>query len=149
MPHHRAGGYRLLLSVAICAILPAGCGQQVVVKTGEVNPSDVNLGTLGRIYTRAQQQLGRPPRSVDELKPYAKEDGDLEKLLVSPNDSQPYVIVWGANILTSPEPYMIVVYERTGANGFRHVLTPTGTLMLSDANFAKATFPPGHKPGGA
>ncbi|HEY1376205.1 MAG TPA: hypothetical protein VGF55_05395 [Gemmataceae bacterium] len=147
MRTYPAGVYPPLLGLAVCAALTIGCGQQVG-KSGEVNPSDVSLNTISRIYTRAQQQLGRPPRGADELRPYAKDEGDLDKLLVSPNDNQPYVVVWGANMLTPADYYMVVVYERTGANGFRHVLTPTGTLMLSDADFAKATFPLGHKPAG-
>src|SRR4051794_35680372 len=92
-------GTSLRLCVALYAAAAAACGPTVVVKTGEVDASDVNLIALARIYARAQQQLGRPPRSADELRPYAKGDVDLEKLLVSPNDNQPYVVVWGTNLL--------------------------------------------------
>ncbi len=141
-------GASLRSSVVVCAAVVAGCGPTVVVKTGEVDASDVRLSALARIYGRAQQLLGRPPRSADDLRPYAKGETDFDKLLVSPNDHQPYVVVWGTNLLTSPDSYLVVAYERTGSNGFRHVLTPTGTLLLSDADFARATFPPGHKPGG-
>ncbi len=138
----------LRLCAAVCAAATGGCGPTVVVKTGEVDASDIHLSALARIYGRTQQQLGRPPRTADELRPYAKGETDFDKLLVSPNDHQPYVVVWGTNLLTSPDSYLVVAYERTGSNGFRHVLTPTGTLLLSDADFARATFPTGHKPGG-
>jgi hypothetical protein len=123
-----------------------GCGSATIVKEGKVAATDVNLSTIGRLYSHAQQQLGRPPKNADELKPFAKDAGDLDKLLVSPNDGKLYVIVWGAKILGAANQEMVVAYERTGANGFRHVLTPSGTQMMSHEEFARAVFPPGHRP---
>src|SRR4051812_44611249 len=95
----------------VAAALAAGCGPSVVSKGGTVDTSDVNLAAIGRIYTRAQQQLGRPPRAAADLKPYAKGEVDLDQILTSPNDHQPYVIVWGANMLSTPDPYVVLVYE--------------------------------------
>jgi hypothetical protein len=128
--------------------LCAGCGAAAVVKTGDVNPSDANLATIGRLYVQAELKLGRPPRVSDELKPFLPADGNLDQLLISPNDNQPYVIVWGAKMASTPDQSMIIAYERTGAKGYRRVLTPSGTLMLSAEAFATSTFPPGHTPAG-
>jgi hypothetical protein len=138
----------LAFACAATAALVTGCGPAVVIRDGTVDPTDVNLATLGRLYARAQQQLGRPPKNVDELKPYAKDSGDLGQILVSANDGQPFVIAWGASVVGAANQETVIAYERTGANGFRHVLTPTGTQMLTAEEFAKATFPPGHKPAG-
>jgi hypothetical protein len=136
-----------LLGGALATLL-CGCGPSTVVKTGDVNPSDTNLATIGRLYAQAEQKLGRPPRTADELKPFLPAGGELAPLLVSPNDNQPYVIVWGAKLISTPDQSVILAYERTGANGYRRVLTPAGTQMLTAEAFAKSTFPPGHVPGG-
>lgn len=136
-------------SILLACALSAGCGPTVVVKEGKVDPTDVNLATLGRLYAAAEQQFGRPPKNQVELKAFAKDVADFDKLLVSDNDGQPFVVVWGASTVGSANQETVIAYERTGANGFRHVLTPTGTQMLSADEFAKARFPPGHKPAGS
>jgi hypothetical protein len=105
------------------------------------------LAAIGRYYAQAEQKLGRPPSSADELKPFLPPGGELSKLMVSPNDNLPYVVVWGTKITHSPDQYLVVAYEKNGANGYRHVFTPQGTLMLTAEDFAKAAFPPGHTPG--
>jgi hypothetical protein len=135
-----------LVSVASIACLTVGCQSGSTDKTGEVNPSDNNLATIGRMYSAAEQKLGRPPNSADELKPFVPEGTAIGTLLVSPNDNQPYVIVWGTRLNSTPDQSMVLAYERTGANGYRRVLTPAGTMMLANADFNKASFPPGHKP---
>jgi hypothetical protein len=138
----------LMLPVFAAALSAAGCGGSLVVKTGDGNAADTNLGAIGRMYAQAELKLGRPPKSADELKPFVSPGTDFKQLLVSPNDNQPYVIVWAVNVVSTPEQSMVFAYERAGANGFRRVLTPSGTLMLGEDDFAKATFPPGHKPAG-
>jgi hypothetical protein len=137
-----------MIAACIWASLAVGCGPSVIVKEGTVDPSDTNLNTLGRIYVQAEHQLGHPPRKADELKPFAKDAGDLSQLLISPNDNEPYVVVWGTSVASSSDPSVVFAYERAGVNGVRHVLTPTGTTMLTDADFAKASFPRGHMPPG-
>jgi hypothetical protein len=107
------------------------------------------LATIGRIYVRAERALGHPPANADDLKSHLQAGEDLKALLVSPNDSQPYVIVWGTKMVSPPDPSVVMAYERAGANGYRRVLTPTGTRMVADADFARCVFPPGHKPGGS
>ena len=93
-------------------------------------------------------KLGRPPANADELKPFLPAGSDINQLLTSPNDGQPYVVVWGTKLSSTPDQYLIVAYERVGSNGYRVVLCPAGTRTLAEADFAKSTFPPGHKPGG-
>ncbi len=136
---------RLLLALAFAAGV-AGCGPRVVEKEGGDQGGE-NLLTLSRMYMRAQEKNNRPPRSADDLKPVAAEFGDLERALVSPNDHQPYVIVWNVDLRNAANPYLVVAYEKTGVNGFRYVLTATGVNKLSQEEFIKAAFPPGHRPG--
>jgi hypothetical protein len=122
-----------------------GCEGAAVVKDRGVAPSDVQLSALGQIYLKAQQKLSRPPRSVDELKAHAA-DIDLNAALVSPNDNEPFVIVWGTDLLNSADPHMVVIYEKRGKGGVRHALTPSGMVILTDEAFARAKFAPGHRP---
>jgi hypothetical protein len=136
----------LALAIAGVAGL-AGCGPRVVVKETSDHGGD-NLFALSRAYTAAQQKLGRPPRGVEDLKAVAKDSGDLDRLLVSPNDGQPYVIAWGVDLNNAPNPTMVVAHEKVGAGGVRYVMTPTGVMKLTDQEFARAQFPPGHTPGG-
>jgi hypothetical protein len=135
--------WRLL---AIIVIAMAGCEGAAVVKERAVAPSDVQLSALGQLYLRAQQKLSHPPRSVEELKPFASDVGDLNALLVSPNDKEPFVVIWGADLINSADPRLVVIYEKRGKGGVRHALTPSGMVMLTDEAFARAHFPPGHTP---
>lgn len=122
-----------------------GCGPRVIVRETSDHGGD-QLVTLSRVYTAAQRSLGRPPRGVDDLKAVAKEFGDLDQLLKSPNDGQPYAIVWGVDLANAPNPTMIVAHEKLGAGGVRYVMTPTGIMKVTDQEFARATFPPGYTP---
>lgn len=122
-----------------------GCGPRVIERETSDHGGD-HLVTLTRVYTAAQRGLGRPPRGVDDLKSAAKEFGDVDTLLKSPIDGQPYVIVWGVDLGNAPNPTMVVAYEKIGAGGVRYVMTPTGVRKLTDVEFARAEFPPGYKP---
>jgi hypothetical protein len=143
----RQSGLGLFLLVPFLT-LPCGCGSSVANKSGPAYPSDANLATIGRLYARAERKLGRPPNKPDELKPFLAAGDDIDQMLVSPNDGQPYVVVWGTKLASAPDQYVIIAYERAGSKGLRVVLCPSGTRTLADADFAKSTFPPGHTPGG-
>ena len=76
-------------------------------------------------------------RAVDDLKSVAKEFGDVDMLLKSPIDGQPYVIVWGVDLGNAANPTMVVAHEKIGAGGVRYVMTPTGVRKLTDVEFAR------------
>src|SRR5262249_28352707 len=100
----------------------------------------------------AHSRLGRSPKNAEDLKPFLKEFGNPEELLVSPNDGQPYVVVWGANPTRGgPTDYQgmfpILAYERKGAGGKRAVTDIRGRpLTVPEADLSKLTFAGGHKP---
>src|SRR5207247_3067413 len=94
----------------------ARCGTRVIVRETSDHVGD-NLVTLNRIYMAAQRNLGRPARNVEDLRAAAKEYGDLDHLLISPNDGQPYAIVWGVDLGNAPNPTMVVAHEKVGAGG--------------------------------
>lgn len=122
--------------VFACAAL-SGCS-----RTGApaVNQQDTgNLTTIGLAYNRATDKLGRPPKDLEELKPFLQELGDPNSILRSPHDGLPYVILFGRNIRkldTMPPP--IIAYEQQGVSGKRYVLTTMGIQPMSDEEFQKA-----------
>ncbi len=133
----------------VLALPLVGCSSGPVQVEGDTGGA--NLGKVGIAYLRATEQLGRPPRNLDELKPVLqREFGDADGLLRSPNDGQPYVVIWGVDItravpgVTAP---VVVAYERQGVGGKRYVLTVgVGIRSLTDQDFARAYFPNGHQP---
>jgi hypothetical protein len=143
------GGCGVLLCLAL-----AGCGSSAKPVVGRVDDSRQNLQKIGIAYSQAAQKLNRPPRNVDELMPFLQEGlGPVKArdVLRSPNDGQEYVIVWGVDFgqlaLTRGDPYVVFAYERTGKGGKRQVLKPpVEVLLMTDSEFQKAPFPPGHQP---
>ena len=75
-------------------------------------------------------------------------------MLISPNDGEPYVIVWGVDTARGgPTDYQgmwgIIAYERKGAGGKRAVVDVRGRpLTIPEPDFTKLTFVGGHKPSG-
>lgn len=153
---HREGNVRFFVyvcfRVGLVLFLPvlAGCGSSVnVVKLTE---AEQVLTHVARAYHDAHQILGHGPKDASELKPYLKEYGDPEQLLISPSDGQPFVIIWGVNPgRGGPTPYQgmwqILAYEQKGKGGVRAVTDVRGRPMTVPADdFSKLTFAGGHKP---
>jgi hypothetical protein len=127
----------------------SGCGSQPHVVP--LTPAEQALTRIAMAYNDAHSQLGRGPKNADELKPFLKEFGDPDQLLVSPNDGQPFVVVWGANPTGGPTDYHsmfpILAYERKGASGKRAVTDVRGRPMtVPEEDFPKLTFVGRHKP---
>ena len=94
----------------------------------------------------------RPVKSAEDLKPFLKEHGDPNALLVSPLDGKPIVIVPGVSPGMEPaddDEQMIVAYEQEGVNGKRITVDIRGTVVIVEADdFAKIKFVGGHRPAG-
>jgi len=135
----------LLAGLAGCG----GCGTQVHVIP--LTPAEKELTAIAMAYNDAVSELGRPPKSAEELKPFLKRFGDPEDLLVSPNDGQPYVVVWGANPVGGPTEYRgmfpILAYERQGASGKLAVTDIRGRpLTIPAEDLSKLKFVGRHRP---
>src|SRR5262249_31122900 len=92
-------------------LLVAGCSATSQVT--ELPPGEKNLRIVARAYTRAAQALGRSPRDAEELKPFLKDYGNPDELLVSPNDGKPYVIVASVDV-KKPRGTPVLAYEQEG-----------------------------------
>ena len=109
-----------------------------------------NLMFVGNAYMRFVSEKQRPPTAIKDLEPYLKEVGDVQKILASPRDGQPFVICWGVDLM-KPLPWAktlpVLAYEKVGAEGDRWVLTTVRSIeRVKTEAFLKADFPPGHKP---
>jgi hypothetical protein len=140
----------LLLGLGLLLAGLTGCGSGAKVLS--LTNCEQTLAHVAMAYTEADSRLGHPPKNTEELKPYLKAYGNPDELLVSPNDGQPFVIIWGVDTTRGgPTDYKgmwsILVYEQKGASGKRTIADTRGRPMtIPTEDFAKLTFAGGHKP---
>lgn len=107
------------------------------------------LYTIGKAYIQASSQLNRGPKSYEEIQSFVPGNASQD-LLNSPNDGEPFVILWGVDFNKLPpgkDPFYVGAYEKTGSGGKRVVLRfPIGVVSMTEAEFRAAVFPPGHQP---
>jgi hypothetical protein len=139
---------RLVLGVILLSFFGcSGCKENRQQK-----PAEARLLAIGEAYLTATRQLGRPPADFEDIKPYlGKENAD--ELMRSPNDGEPFVILWGVDFnqvaVPANDPAAVAAYEQKGVNGKRCVLRlPRNTMLVTDEQLRKLTFPPGHTPPG-
>lgn len=143
----RRGWGRFAGSAGVLLLLldAAGCSRSA----SNVDIGDIEgLRKVAAAYSRAAARTGHPPAKPADLKPFLPEGEDVERLLISPRDGQPYVILWGVDSRPGkggPTP-LVIGYEKKGKNGIRFVFLDMGVVSMTDGDFAKANFPQGHKP---
>jgi hypothetical protein len=137
-----------------------GCSSQSRAPGG---PDQVkaNLTHVFKAYQLAEKELRRPPQNAKELTPFLAKVGGSEEALQSPDDKQPFVIIWGASAgpkslmavkkkevnPAEPEYPPILAYEKQGTEKGRHVLFVMGPqTILDETRFRAATFANNHKP---
>src|SRR5262245_30444540 len=124
----------------------AGCGGAA---KEQPNPTPDHLRKILQAFDLANYEKRRGPNDADELRSYLKQVNgvdDPDELLLSPNDNQPYEIVWGVNLLNEENPGAVVAYEQKGVSGKRYVITAARVVKeMSDAEFSGAAFATGKK----
>ena len=139
----------LVLLAAILLVGLAGCRPAVDVVS--LSKAEQELTYIAMAYSDAHTKLGHGPKDAEELKPFLKVFGDPEDLLISPNDKQPYVIVWNVNPTGGPTEYQgmfpILAYEKEGADSRRAVTDVRGRPMtVPNEDLSKLTYVGRHKP---
>jgi hypothetical protein len=125
-------GRLVLCALGLCPLAIAGCNRvQKIEPTKEVEV----LYKIQSAYDLAYNQMGRPLKNYDELKPFLSGVQDPQTELVSPNDSLPYVIVYGVDRRNFDKGIPILAYEQQGTGGVRRVLTAMGIDSMDEATF--------------
>ena len=121
-------------------MVATGCRPAPAVNSDEQE----RLGALFAAYADARAKLGRPPQSLEELRPHLATYGASDEILISPRDGTPYVLVWGVelNDRANLDPPAVIAYEQGGAGGQRLVLTVMGVARMSEAEFRQLKLPP-------
>ena len=139
---------RFLLAAASAVLLAAvGCSDKIEMP--KIPVEEQNILYILRAYCKFNGNQQRTPKSLDELKPLLKEFGDPEKIILSPRDGQPYVLVGGLDISRVPSggELPVVAYESKGVDGKRQVVDLRGKIrLLTPAEFDQLKFPSSHKP---
>jgi hypothetical protein len=104
-----------------------------------VDPTRDRLSKIVQVYFLAEQELKRPPKNAEDLKPAALKKGYGEELWISENDGKPFEIVWGID-LNKPGPTMpILAHEKEGRSGVKWAVDMMGaTSQRTDDEIKKA-----------
>lgn len=133
----------------ILACVLAGCASPPPEE--QIDPAERRLRLLHGAYEAAFRRLGRPPRDAQELAEHLPRGEDV---LVSPNDGEPFVVLWGVSCTPvglaswektkpagSADTSPIFAYERRGTIRGRCVARLFGeTAVLPEDQFAQSWF---------
>jgi hypothetical protein len=119
---------RCAVACGLVVALTVGCSEKEVDRSlaaEEFTPEAEAILHVGQAYRDAYAAKKKPPTSVKDLNPYLAKFGDPGKVLVSPNDGQPYEITWG--VVPGHPPKTVkespfLVCEKSGKDGKRYVL---------------------------
>jgi hypothetical protein len=137
-----AATLRLLGVLALAAL--SGCGggpQPMPAESGAA----AHLRQIANAYDSVVMRGGRPPRSMEDLRPVLQAmvpGKDPDEYFRSPNDGEPYVIVWGIRLDRIDDADGVLAHEKKGRDGKRFVITLSRfTKELSDAEFSQIHYP--------
>ena len=140
------GGHSRMILVCVVAFVTFGCGKSEPIVT-PMPPAEKDLGTISQAYREAFERTNKAPENFEDLRPYLKSlDRTPEDIQISPNDGQPYVVLWGcdptrAGSSGAQQLTLIVCHEKTGKDGKRAVSDTRGRVAtVTDEEFTKLRF---------
>jgi hypothetical protein len=98
-------GFRKRSALLLCMLGLAGCSSDKPATTTEPAApatAEERLTAIGKAYQKAASRLGKPPRSAEDIKDDV-EGGFTPELLRSPNDYEPFVVLWGVDLNKLPK----------------------------------------------
>ena len=134
----------LMTLLAAHALATGGCGTSgpVVVVNRNSDPTRDRLIQIGYAYREVYTRTGRPPKSLDDLRPVMKESGTPEEALVSTRDGKPFEVVWGKAFFVVADPNhkpSILIHEAIGKDTSRYVYWDNGMAeLLPEEKFSLA-----------
>lgn len=133
----------LVAAVAVFGFIFVLAGCSGGPKVTELPQGEKNLRIIFKAYTQAAYRLGHSPANAEELKPYLKDYGNPDDLLISPNDGKPYVIVPNVN-LKNMQSSPVLAFEKEGKNGKRLyiALSSMSVQTATEDEFAHLPIPP-------
>lgn len=138
---------RWAIAAFLIACVVAGCGRKITVADETESKSQEALRAVATAYNAALAKRGKPPAGPDDIVPFLPKGTSLEDALRSPQDNQPFVIIWGADPRKGMDVNPLVIgYEAQGKNGRRMVFTAMGVFTMTESRFKEARFPEGHTP---
>lgn len=140
----RSGARLVAILLAVAAL---GCNSDEVVT--ELPENHGKLRGVSMLYSRAATQLGRAPKTREDLlAPLAgKGVENPEDLLKSSRDGEFFEVVWGLDLVGKDRGYSgPIAFEKTGVDGKREFVN--ARRQISEANqaeFEQLPFPEGYK----
>jgi hypothetical protein len=121
-------GWAVVFSLTVflatgCSSRPKPIGESSSPET--LNPEEEAIHHVSLAYREACTALKKAPTGVKDLKPFLKQYGDPDHVLISPNDGQPYEIAWGTMPMRPPrntKANPVLISEKTGKDGKRYVV---------------------------
>lgn len=112
-----------------CIVATLGCSSGDPLTSGSTDrQTRVIMNLLSQYYGEyLQSHSGKPPKDANAFREYVESRSEefqryniqeLDQLLISPRDQQPFVIVTGKRVVPSHSPGMPwAAYEQTGLDG--------------------------------
>ena len=133
--------------LALASVAISGCGSSGGSEE-KLTPAEDRLVNIGQAYANARNNLGRPPKNLEEIRSYFEASPD--DVTRSPNDGEEFVILWGTDSNVPPQLQssgIVAAYEKNGTGGKRNVLLfPLRVIAMTDEELAKCSFAQGYKP---
>ena len=147
LPRNSGSSVAIVL-LAGALVSAVSCGPNEVVT--RIPEDHDRLKAIATVYAYACRDLGRPPKSSEELMPIFERAGikNPQDDLLSTRDGKPYVIIWGLDLegqfLGSELP---LAYEKDGHEGRRFMVTCCQALLeVAPEEFLVIDWPLGHEP---
>lgn len=139
------------LGLVAAVAAAVGCTSSSPVVT-PLPKAEQDLCSIAQAYKESFEQKGKAPESFADLRTYLVSlGGNPDEMQMSPNDGQPYVVLWGCDPTKGgggpvKGMWSIIAHEQTGKGGLRAVADMRGlATTVTDEEFAKLRFISGKK----
>ena len=99
---------------------------------------------IANAFDNAQLGKGKIIHNAEELKPWLQQISkkeNIDEFLRSPNDGEPYEIMWGVNLDRQNDLNLVFAHEKKGVDGKRYVINVGRIVLhLTEAEFEAVSF---------